>query len=143
MSNLDYLVGKNVDIHKTGPGLFSGKILDVKSDYLVIKSKNDEIYYINLYHIHKIVEDDTRVSPPSDNTKEFFEANNFSSLLKNLTGQKICFNNGPEGFTGIIKEVDRDFLKCEEKGKTSCIFIFHIRCFKTSIPKQDSPKIID
>ncbi|MGI6711510.1 MAG: DUF2642 domain-containing protein [Bacillota bacterium] len=140
MSNLDCFVGKYVQIHKTGPGSIWGIVLDVKSDYIVIKSTTDEIIYINLYHIHKIIEDNSRDSSSSDNKMEFIKASSFSSLLQILTGQRICFNDGPEGFTGIIKEANQDFLKCEVNGKIYYVFIFHIRFIKMTVSIQESNK---
>jgi spore coat protein B len=153
---LEDLVGKKVKINRGGPDVIIGKLLAVKSDYLVVWTK-EGVVYVQLKHVKSITElsttggrtDGTRgTHGRTDGTRgdrdhrkpDFIKADNFRGVLKALEHKFVQVNTGgPEKVEGFLCDVKKDHILVVSDNKKIKIFIDHIR----SIKKIDKKKRTD
>jgi len=152
--SLEDLVGKKVKINRGGPNSIVGKLLAVKSDYLVVWTK-EGVVYVNKKHVKSITElsttggrtDGTRGTggtrgDRSDKHRkpDFIKADNFRGVLKALEHKFVQVNTGgPEKVEGFLCDVKKDHILVVADDKKIKIFIDHIR----SIKKLDKKKRTD
>jgi spore coat protein B len=126
------LKGKTVTIYKAGPESKKGKILDVKPDYIALyvqnnnndNNKNNEnnnnqnaqntVIYYQVHHIKSVIEDtktnSMQIMDVLDEV-EYYQSNDFISLLEQLTDETIQINQGgPQSKHGKLVAVFDDFL---------------------------------
>jgi len=108
------LLGKNITVYRGGPESKTGKLMDVKQDYLVIYSDNKIIYY-QAEHIKSITEDSKTNAMQTNSGEEeepfFYQGDNFISLLKNFLNRKIQIDQGgPDSKQGTLLQLGSDFL---------------------------------
>ncbi|MBB2482412.1 spore coat protein CotH [Bacillus sp. APMAM] len=108
------LLSKNITVYRGGPESKTGKLMDVKPDYLVIYADNKIIYYRS-EHIKSITEDSKTNAAQTNNAQEenpfFYQEDNFLSLLTNFLNKKIQIDQGgPDSKQGKLLEVGSDYL---------------------------------
>lgn len=112
-SFLNALKGKTVTIYRGGPESKTGKLLNVKSDYVTLCSENNVIYY-QTSHIKSIIEDtksNSKQHKPKDEKVEFYDAKTFSRLVEKMKGESIKLNQGgPESKHGKLIAVSNDYI---------------------------------
>jgi spore coat protein B len=153
---LDALVGEQVKINRGGPNAIFGKLLAVKSDYLVVWTR-EGIVYVKTNHIKSITDLDgsmgnrtggsgsggsrtggsrgSRTGGSKD--KDFIKADNFRGVLKALNQKFVQVNwGGPEKVVGFLAEVTKDHILVVAEHKKVEIFIDHIQSIKTEMKKR-------
>lgn len=151
------LVGKEVKINRGGHDSLEGKVLAVKSDYLVLCS-NHKIFYINTEHVKSITElfckDKSKGNKKDGNKsggnksggnktggnrsrgnccrdKKFIKANNFRGVLKALEQEFVVVNTGGhEKVEGFLVEVCRDSIKIVHNKELIQVLIDHIKSIR-------------
>lgn len=105
------LVGKIVRVHKGGPKSKKGKLVAVTSDYLVLQTDKDILYY-SLFHVKMVTKNNGKLSlKSSKKTAKFIQAESFYHVLKNLKGKYVLINRGAhESRTGKLLDVNSDHL---------------------------------
>jgi len=148
---LDALVGETVKINRGGPDAIFGKLLAVKSDYLVVGT-SEGVVYVKRNHIKSITDlDGSHGSHGSHGThgthgtggahtggrsrgsrgKAYIQADNFRGVLKALNQKFIQVNwGGPEKVEGFLAEVTNDRILVVSDHKKVDIFIDHIKSVK-------------
>ncbi|HJV16622.1 MAG TPA: spore coat protein [Bacillales bacterium] len=134
------LKGKTVTIYRGGPESKTGRLLDVKPDYITLyaqnnnnnnnnndKNKNNNknnnndqnnnqntVVYYQVQHVKSISEDSkTNSSQVFEEQEEieYFEAEDYYELIEQLTGETIQINQGgPESKYGKLVGLSGDFL---------------------------------
>ncbi|MFF2483738.1 DUF6897 domain-containing protein [Paenibacillus sp. NPDC058071] len=132
---LQDFVGKNVKINKGGPDSLEGKVLAVKSDYLVLCTK-EGIKYVQLSHIKSITENrEDCKSSGGCRHRRFINANNFKGVLRALDQNFVKVSaGGPDKVDGFLAEVCKDSIKVVDGRKITQILNDQIRW----IAKEDS-----
>ncbi|EFM11627.1 conserved hypothetical protein [Paenibacillus curdlanolyticus YK9] len=147
---LNALIGKKVKINRGGPNSIVGRLLAVKSDYLVVATW-EGIVYVKTAHIKSITELDGssgsrsgghssgrsdgrtegRTGGRSRGGKKFIDADNFTGVLKALNQHFVQVNwGGPEKVVGFLSEVKGDHILVVSDHKIIKIFILHIQSIK-------------
>ncbi|PWW07411.1 hypothetical protein DFQ01_102304 [Paenibacillus cellulosilyticus] len=145
---LEALVGEQVKINRGGPDSIFGKLLAVKSDYLVVGT-SEGVVYVKRNHIKSITDLDgshgstggSRTggtgtgtggrSGGSRGTKAFVQADNFRGVLRALNQKFVQVNwGGPEKVEGFLAEVSGDRILVVSDHKKVDIFIDHIKSIK-------------
>lgn len=145
---LEALVGEQVKINRGGPNSIYGKLLAVKSDYLVVGT-SEGVVYVKRNHIKSITDLDgshgtggsgTRTGGTggrSGGTKAFIQADNFRGVLRALNQKFVQVNwGGPEKVEGFLAEVSNDRILVVSQHKKVDIFIDHIQSIKLEMKKR-------
>lgn len=130
------LKGKTVTIYKAGPESKTGKVLDVKPDYIALyaqnnnkdnkdnskeneknsKNQNDQntVVYYQVDHIKSIIED-TKTNSMQITEElpeiEYYHSDSFKGLLERFVDQTIQINQGgPQSKHGVLVAVFGNFL---------------------------------
>ncbi|HEX7065114.1 MAG TPA: hypothetical protein VF199_08635 [Bacillales bacterium] len=145
---LQSLVGKTVRLFKGGPESRVGRLLDVKSDYLTMDTKEDGVVYYNLMHIKSVgknSKEDQLYQERNAEEDSFLDSdsseNCFHEKLESLRNQEILIDRGgPESRKGKLLDLREDFLVLEND-KEGVIYyrIHHIKSI--SRPKNSGLKI--
>ncbi|NIK76122.1 spore coat protein B [Paenibacillus castaneae] len=152
-SYLRSLVGKFVKINRGGPDMLQGKLLAVKSDYLVL-STMEGIIYIATSHVKSITEIGGNNSNKSGNNNKsssnnksgnnkssnslgsrrdqnYINASDFDGVIRALNQKFVKLNSGgPEKVEGFIAEVRRNSILLVSGNEAIQIQIFHIKTIK-------------
>ncbi|MFX3633023.1 MAG: hypothetical protein ACE3L7_04765 [Candidatus Pristimantibacillus sp.] len=148
------LVGKEVKVNRGGHDCLEGKLLAVRSDYLVLCS-NNKIVYINTEHVKSITEvfcDDKSNGNKKDGNKsggnknnsggnrsrgnccrnkKFIKADNFRGVLKALEQEFVVVNTGGhEKVEGFLAEVCKDTIKIVQNREVVQVLIDHIKSIR-------------
>jgi spore coat protein B len=153
---LEDLVGEQVKINRGGPNAIFGKLLAVKSDYLVVWTR-EGVVYVKRNHIKSITDLDGSMGDRTHGThgsrtggsrgsrtgghkdKDFIKADNFRGVLKALNQKFVQVNwGGPEKVVGFLAEVTKDHILVVSDHKKVEIFIDHIQSIKTEMKKRSS-----
>jgi spore coat protein B len=143
---LDALVGEQVKINRGGPNAIFGKLLAVKSDYLVVFTR-EGVVYVKTNHIKSITDLDGSHGTGGSRTggtggsrgsrsigskdKDFIKADNFRGVLNALNQKFVQVNwGGPEKVVGFLAEVTQDRILVVSDHKKVEIFIAHIQSIK-------------
>lgn len=128
---LQSLVGKNVKINRGGPESLEGKLLAVKSDYLVLSTK-EGVVYISTSHVKSITE-----LPGSNKSghrdPSFVNAANFNGVIRSFNHEFVQINwGGPEKVEGFVAEVGNDSVLLVVGKEVVQIQLFHIKTIKAA-----------
>ncbi|MFJ7681495.1 hypothetical protein, partial [Peribacillus butanolivorans] len=109
---LEALKGKFVKVFKGGPDSREGKLLEVKDDYIVLQTEDNQfVYYASQYLkivIGKAKKSDVGVFPV-DEARVF--PNTFLEVLETLVASTIKVNGGgPESKIGQVLDAKEEFL---------------------------------
>jgi spore coat protein B len=114
-ATLAALVGKVLRIYKGGPESRVGKLIGVKTDYLLVDTEEDGLIYYTIDHIKSLVEDLNGAAKIPDKPADFY-ARFLAPLNLNevLTGQKYELirvdRGGPESRVGRLVAIGTDFF---------------------------------
>jgi len=121
---LNSLVGRNVKINRGGPDAMSGRLVAVRSNYLVLQTKKG-VVYINAEHVKSITE---AAGGSGGRTAMYIVADSFNGVLRQLRQQFVQINQGgPEKVEGYIAEVSGDSLLLISGRDSIRIPLFHVR----------------
>ncbi|CAM3997516.1 hypothetical protein L1N85_14395 [Paenibacillus alkaliterrae] len=159
---VDSLVGKCVKINRGGPDKIEGKLLAVKSDYYVVKTKKG-IVYVAASHVKSITEtngkqdcnksghksghkSDKKYCHKSDHKcchksghhkHDFIKADNFKEVLRALNQTFVQINTGgPEKVEGFLAQVCKDSVLLVDGEDTLQIPIEQIKSIKSTNDKK-------
>ncbi|MDP4164420.1 MAG: spore coat protein CotH [Bacillota bacterium] len=130
------LKGKTVTIYRGGPESKTGRLLDVKPDYVALHAQNNNnknnnkdqnqdqnqdnnkqntVVYYQVQHVKSIIEDTKSNSmqqmEANGDEVDFHDAENFTGLFEQLTTETIQINQGgPESKSGILVGLSGDFI---------------------------------
>jgi spore coat protein B len=155
--HLQSLIGKVVRVYKGGPESRTGKLLAVKSDYLIMQTDDpnpeaDPCYpyliYYKLHHI-KSISEDTKANSSHETmfnseVLEYDEFDDFHQLLESCIYKCIRIDRGgPESRCGYLLAVGTDYLVMltEEEGLLYCN-IHHIKSISEELPNEKIIKAI-
>ncbi|KZZ86425.1 DUF2642 domain-containing protein [Bacillus sp. SJS] len=138
--------GEEVQINQGGPDSVKGTILDVKSDFVIVKSKKD-VLYISMYHIKSLA---GIVSKEQENEQEnegkedcgcedeYFLAHSYDRLFQALRGSEIAIHSGgPEKAEGTLYEQGRGRYVLEGKKESIVIEPGHVRSIKAKMSNEE------
>ncbi len=132
---LHSLIGRNVKINRGGPDALTGRLLAVRSNYLVLQTRNG-IVYINAEHVKSITE---AAGGTGGRTAMYIMADSFNGVLRQLRQQFVQINQGgPEKVEGFVAEVSHDTLLLVSNKEAIRIPLFHIR--SVSLAQQKGNK---
>ncbi|MGO4543362.1 DUF2642 domain-containing protein [Paenibacillus sp. 2TAB23] len=140
---LQSLVGKNVKINRGGPDSIQGKLLAVKSDYLVVNTR-EGVVYVARSHVKSITEVacDKNGGNKSGGNKSgghksghrdpnFIKANNFRGVIRALNQTFVQINwGGPERVEGFLAQVNNNSVLLVSGKEAIQIQIDHIKTIK-------------
>ena len=151
---LQSLIGKMVKINRGGPDSLTGKLLAVKSDFLVVKTREGVVYVANR-HVKSITEigcsksggNRTGGNRSGNRDTDFINANNFNGVLRALHQQFVQINwGGPEKLKGFVSQVN-DTTTLVVSGKEAVLVqndhiktIMAIDCMKSGGKKSGGNK---
>lgn len=116
------LIGRVVQVNKSGPGATVGQLLAVKEDFLVVRAENQEIIYFTLEHIKTITEETEAQIHFSSEEKELLQPNNFQKLIQSFIGEYVRINcSGPDSRVGKLNGEDGSFIMLQTE-KDGLIF---------------------
>lgn len=130
------LKGKTVTIYRGGPESKTGKLLDVKPDFIALYAQNNNnnnnnnqnqnqnqndnnsqntVVYYHVQHVKSIIEDtksnSMQIMGTSEEEVEYFKAENYSGLFEQMIEETIQINQGgPESKYGKLVGISGDFL---------------------------------
>jgi spore coat protein B len=106
---LEELKNKSVNVFKGGPESKEGVLLDVKSDYLMLRTEEGDVFY-QLKHVKSVIENSKGPVLLSAETK-LPEEKTFYSLLKSYLNYNIQIDRGgPECRQGLLLDVRKEHL---------------------------------
>ncbi|MFE4238691.1 hypothetical protein, partial [Peribacillus butanolivorans] len=123
---LEALKGKFVKVFKGGPDSREGKLLEVKDDYIVLQTEDNQlVYYANQYL--KMVIGQAKKSGvdvlPVDEARVF--PNTYLGLLETLVASSIKVNGGgPESKIGRVLDAKEEFLVLSTEKDGLVVFPF-------------------
>jgi len=118
------LAGRSVKINRGGPDAMNGRLLAVRSNYLVLKTKKG-VVYINADHVKSITE---AAGGSGGRSASYVIADSFHGVLRQLRNQFVQINQGgPEKVEGFIADVTGDTLLLVAGREVIRIPLFHIR----------------
>ncbi|WP_164462192.1 DUF2642 domain-containing protein [Bacillus sp. FJAT-42376] len=129
--------GEQIQINQGGPDSVKGLLLDVKSDYVIVKSKKD-ILYISMYHIKSVAgivsKDDKNGNNQEEDCgceDEYYLAHSYDRLFQVLKGTEIAVHSGgPEKAEGMLNEHTKGRYVLEGKKEAVIIEPGHVRSIK-------------
>lgn len=128
---LEKLKQCHVRIDRGGPESRAGKLLDVFTDFLVLKTKEDGIIYYKTHHIKsisQITKDEKQHEGEYEEKCDYATGVDFQELLKKLKYSWVKINRGgPEKIEGVLVDSSEDYLVLTVKDEVNRIPTFHIR----------------
>lgn len=143
---LTAMKGNMVRIDRGGPESRNGRLLDVKSDYLVLYTEKDGVVYYQLEHVKSLsyAKHDKKERSEDNSSREAFvkpdyiETDNFSELLSSMRYKWVTINRGgPEKMQGVLADSNDDHLVLICEKEVCRIATYHIRNI-SYILKQES-----
>ncbi|KRE33237.1 DUF6897 domain-containing protein [Paenibacillus sp. Soil522] len=132
---LQSLIGKNVKINRGGPDSLQGKLLAVKSDFLVL-STNEGVVYVASSHVKSITEMGGNKSDGNKTGRRdpvFVDANNFAGVIRSFNQQFVQINwGGPEKVEGFIAQVGNSSILLVSGKEAMQIQNDHIKTIKAA-----------
>jgi spore coat protein B len=137
-NHLENLIGKTVRINRGGPDSYSGKLLSIHSDYLVLQTEQS-VLYINTSHVKSVTEMPGGSYKFDDYDPDYVSADNFHSLLQELRHKFVQIHGGgPEKIEGFLAEVNDDYLMVVVKNEIVRVPTFHIKSVSVSTKSNKS-----
>ncbi|MCC9024211.1 spore coat protein [Bacillus nakamurai] len=109
---LNSMEGKVITVYRGGPESKTGRLADIKSDYIALQVDNKIIYY-QWKHVKSVTEDTNNTLSPAE-AIECEEADDFHELIRQMISRTVQLNQGgPESKKGRLHEAGDDFLVLE------------------------------
>ncbi|MBY8911637.1 spore coat protein [Bacillus sp. YC2] len=109
---LNSMEGKVITVYRGGPESKTGRLADIKPDYIALQVDNNIVYY-QWKHVKSITEDTNNTLSPAE-AIECAEADDFQELIHRMISQTVQLNQGgPESKKGKLHEAGDDFLVLE------------------------------
>ncbi|NMD69842.1 DUF2642 domain-containing protein [Bacillus sp. DNRA2] len=149
---LKQLLHQKIQINGGGPSHRVGKVIDVKPDFLVLQTEENDIFYYQLEHIKSInaVQKNQQYQQESsdessfessessdvesyetnelDVKPEFISAADFENLLKKMKHNWVVINGkGPENIQGILVDFTNDHIILVHHDEVFRIYTYHIK----------------
>ncbi|WP_147535287.1 DUF2642 domain-containing protein [Bacillus marasmi] len=149
---LKLLLQKKIHINGGGPSHRVGVVIDVKPDFLVLQTEENDVFYYQLEHIKSICaveenqEEENESSSESSsessessegevvdatpaNTKpNYITASDFENLLKKMIHNWVVVNGkGPENTQGILVDYANDHIILVHHDEVFRIYTYHIK----------------
>lgn len=122
------LVGEFVRINRGGPDSLEGKLLAVKSDYLVLSTR-EGVVYVDLDHVKSVTGFAKAKSGGTSN--DYINANNFRGVITALTKEFVQINwGGPERVQGFLAEVQGNTALVVVNNEVVYVLVDHIKTIK-------------
>jgi hypothetical protein len=135
---LNSLIGFNISIISDDKTVHDGVVLDVKSDFIVIKKNSDKQCYFNLNQVYAL----------SKNTKEFqvqildhepTQKQSFTELINELKGQWVTVNRENNlSLDGFLSTVTNDYIVLLNKDKQLYVQLSDILYIFKGIDNKES-----
>ncbi|WP_458354253.1 hypothetical protein [Peribacillus frigoritolerans] len=135
---LDSLIGFNISIISDDKTVHDGVVLDVKSDFIVIKMNSDKQCYFNLNQVYAL----------SKNTKEFqvqildhepTQKQSLTELINELKGQWVTVNRENNlSLDGFLSTVTNDYIVLLNKDKQLYVQLSNILYIFKGIDNKES-----
>ncbi|USK69322.1 hypothetical protein [Peribacillus asahii] len=126
LSYLEKLVGKTVTVFKGGPHSRTGELLAVQSDYLVIKTEDQQVVYYPLTQLKSVIDNTKNSTVSIENLYTRLAAqetimypDTFQELVQSLQLGYVQVNGGgPSSSKGYLLDAKSEYiaLTTEEKG---------------------------
>ncbi|WP_143069258.1 hypothetical protein [Paenibacillus sp. OV219] len=124
-------MGMNVRINRGGPESLEGRMIGVKTGYLVLRSSTGFVY-INASHVKSVTDLPGQTSRGMDHYK-FINADSFNGVLHQLTRKFVQINwGGPERIEGFVAQVGNQALMLVVGQELVQIPLYHIKTVKTA-----------
>jgi hypothetical protein len=108
--NLKDLTGYTVEIQLSGNEYVYGKLLDVKSDHLVVLNEDGYIDYYSLRHLVELKKNAKEI-PVSLPAFQYVTEQTFSQMLQNLSKTWVCVKHTEGGvIEGVVSEAASNYL---------------------------------
>jgi spore coat protein B len=155
---LECLRGQMIQIDRKGPESRKGTLLDIKSDFIVLQTKEEGVLYSNIQHIKSISqvilnneneEENAEGSSEAERSSEaegneevsavpdYIDAADFNGLLTNLKHSWVQINRGgAEKIEGVLADIGDDHVILINGQDVNRIQTFHIR--NISYPMQQN-----
>ncbi|WP_285765449.1 hypothetical protein [Peribacillus sp. SI8-4] len=127
---LEALKGKFVRVYKGGPESREGRLIEVRSDYIVLQTEENQIVYYPIEHLKIVVENARKVLDLCPiNDKEIVYPGTFLGALEALQDSCIQVNGGgPASKIGRVIDVKDEFLVLSTEKEGLVLFsISHIK----------------
>ena len=153
---------QTVRINGQGPESKVGKMLDVKSDFLILHEDEDGLTFFNARHIKSLSfaetdteenEDEESNSEKANQTQEevIVQENNLLEVYQEIAADnslgilgnlKYCWvkinRKGPECVEGMLVDADEDHLVLVVKDEVIRIATYHVKSFSVSVNYQQT-----
>ena len=126
LSYLEKLVGKTVTVFKGGPHSRTGELLAVQSDYLVLKTEDQQVVYYPLTQLKSVIDNTKNSTVSIENLYTRLAAqetivypDTFQELVQSLQMGYVQVNGGgPSSSKGYLLDTKSEYiaLTTEEKG---------------------------
>lgn len=127
-AELKNLVGEFVRINRGGPESLEGKLLAIKSDYLVLSTR-EGVVYVDLDHVKSVT--GFAVGKSGGTCNDYINANNFRGVVNALTKEFVQINwGGPEKVEGFLAEVQGNTALLVTNNQVVYILVDHIKTIK-------------
>lgn len=116
---LEDSIGKWIKVERGGPDKLEGRLLGIKSDYLIVQTK-DGVVYVASEHIKTISEPILAEGEEGDDLCDpvVLEAEDFLSLLGKLKHKLVKINqHGPNSVEGVLIKQREDTVTIVHKMK--------------------------
>jgi spore coat protein B len=151
--------GLTIRINGNGPESKVGKLIDVKSDFMILHTKKDGLIFFNEQHITSLSfvgsnstgTDENESSNATTEEQEAESGAELSNLMEDynlasadnskdlLTNLKYCWikinRKGPESIEGMLVEANEDHLVLVVDNEIFRIATFHVKNFSVSLEK--------
>ena len=143
---LEALKGKFVRVYKGGPESREGRLVEVRSDYIVLHTEENQLVYYAIEHLKIVVENAKKALDLCPiNNGEIVYPGTFLGALETLRDSCIQVNGGgPTSKVGRVVDVKEEFLVLSTEKEGLVLFpISHIKSVTVvefacrEIPSQD------
>ncbi len=143
-NNFSYLkdhIGRQVRVDRGGPESQEGRLLGLEKDLLILKSKDNVVYYYQTSHLKSITLDSKEeLNMAQENwVVNFVEGSTLHSVLEELKYTWVQINRGgPEKVEGVLSEVENDHLILVKNEELIHISLFHIKSVSSPQDSQNT-----
>ena len=129
LSQLMYLIGKEVCINRGQPGFIIGRLVSIQNDYVAVQTKNRRILYYHSAYIDSLSETRWKRVPTNYSQEvEVIMAPRFNELLSSLLHHQILLDiGGPQVEKGWLTRITADEVVMEVNERSVRIPLEQIR----------------
>lgn len=125
---MNRLVGTNVKINMGGPESRTGRLLAVKSDFLVVDTEKDGVIYYQLAHVKGVSIDSKDEYRRRSRRVRFINTDCFKDVLKKLVHKRVRLNRGgPESVEGVLNNAFKHYIEVTGNDNVLFISIYHLK----------------